>query len=1075
MADRNADSLDASVLRFLIVHRSRMRMIDLQRVLSNLPDEKDWASRYPVGKVRTTLDHRFSLLMQVAIEAILQRNEVRQLLESKRREFQLDFEEVLRDALYLPSDRWLSQDKLRIDEKAIREHLETLHRNSQFLQEATDTNQAASASNPAVQEFRFAGEIQLIEELLNDVANWLREPTKLIKQLESEESMWIPVEVLQAIPRQALLERNEWRFTPNGTREDRDTKPDLDQLQGCKVSIMLADQFLRSRSDQQVTLQRLSDEFAILSTSPAWNQVSEALTRIQPFQDSVDPVDSAIVLEYVEMLELRAGSDEGHSLIQPCLEAGTVLGMVSGGKEHPLAVGLKALSDGFAFSEHSAEHIERRMNDITERLGFEPVGVTRPRVNLLSSKWWNALGERLDEPNIPSVEDFQAAAWRQWEMRYSANIEGRTENIQTSFDELLCRAADVQPARMFLSDNWRLDFRPGDRKVDLNLWSRALFAAFAGRSLETAEYCPFWLIAIAMYQLGFGEFVASIAAQIESIADPSKKRKSRGSFAESDQSHQFLQTDLGPIVVELAETDERFFESLQAISNWSRVFQERIAMSGKPRVPVLVLPNSLDSDLEGQVLPEANATIFLPSLPSKEQLLVVSLLLRQASEASTPLLLVEIDDHNADPDHRAVIDAMPGEVDLCYIYKGSKSLASKRVGRSDGSLIGRRSSLADMLPEARRAVQRFRENEEALDRFKRFVDRFGEFPRRAIKAGNQVREVYVDAIDAFTKFRKVGSGELKYWWDKTHPVAELERERGVKFHRMAIDYQGRFILLTDQKDSVRVLNNKGMLLYSWGRNFLRKPTGICVDEDNQLFVADAEESRVFEFHVDGELLRKFGRKGTGKTSFQQINKLRRSLNGPTDVTVSLNGRVFVTDGYRNGCVQVFSRRKGRTSSNAKFFGGPGKGDGRFMLPMSIAVDREHRVYVADRENNRVQVFSEQFSFMSEWTDLRRPSSVLIDGEYVYVAELGDSDEGGRISIFDTRGNLRAQWGGRSRFRRRMCFFPFDLAIDHRRNLFVISVDVDVDQRETIEKVLNPEFNPAESDETTLHFFQRQNT
>jgi len=141
-------------------------------------------------------------------------------------------------------------------------------------------------------------------------------------------------------------------------------------------------------------------------------------------------------------------------------------------------------------------------------------------------------------------------------------------------------------------------------------------------------------------------------------------------------------------------------------------------------------------------------------------------------------------------------------------------------------------------------------------------------------------------------------------------------------------------------------------------------------------------------------------------------------------------------------------RGGRTA--ACFVGEPGSGPGQFHIPHGIAVDRQGKVYVADRENSRIQLFSPDGKYLSAWTDVARPArSSSIADDTVYVAELGfqagmwpgprrrsSEATGGRVSIFDARGQLYARWAaGRQSYRGGRFLRPaWDLRRFARRSL-----------------------------------------
>jgi DNA-binding beta-propeller fold protein YncE len=150
------------------------------------------------------------------------------------------------------------------------------------------------------------------------------------------------------------------------------------------------------------------------------------------------------------------------------------------------------------------------------------------------------------------------------------------------------------------------------------------------------------------------------------------------------------------------------------------------------------------------------------------------------------------------------------------------------------------------------------------------------------------------------------------------------------------------------------------------------------------------------------------------------------MKPPSACAISASGERYVTDGYGNARVHKFSPDGRLLFSRLLFsWGEPGSGPGQFHLPHGIAIDSQGIVYVADRENSRIQLFAPDGAYLSEWTDVARPCQVFIDaGDTVYVAELGflaamwpatsapgPDAPGGRVSVFNRRGELLARWGG----------------------------------------------------------------
>ena len=138
---------------------------------------------------------------------------------------------------------------------------------------------------------------------------------------------------------------------------------------------------------------------------------------------------------------------------------------------------------------------------------------------------------------------------------------------------------------------------------------------------------------------------------------------------------------------------------------------------------------------------------------------------------------------------------------------------------------------------------------------------------------------------------------------------------------------------------------------AFGRGIFTVPHGLSVDRDGMIWATDVGSHQVFKFDpINGSLLLVLGdgRAAAGRSSF----------NKPTDVAVEgSSGDIYVADGYGNSRVVVFSR----TGSYLREWGGPGAGEAQFNVPHGIALDSRGLVYVADRENARVQVCSLQLA------------------------------------------------------------------------------------------------------------------
>jgi sugar lactone lactonase YvrE len=115
-----------------------------------------------------------------------------------------------------------------------------------------------------------------------------------------------------------------------------------------------------------------------------------------------------------------------------------------------------------------------------------------------------------------------------------------------------------------------------------------------------------------------------------------------------------------------------------------------------------------------------------------------------------------------------------------------------------------------------------------------------------------------------------------------------------------------------------------------------------------------------------------------------ISRAAGPFNHPTALAIGAGGTLYITDGYGNARVHRFTRDGVLLDS----WGEPGVGPGQFHIPHGIHVDGDGRVLVADRENERIQLFTADGRFVEEWSDVQRPTAIAQDAEgFIYVTEL----------------------------------------------------------------------------------------
>lgn len=189
---------------------------------------------------------------------------------------------------------------------------------------------------------------------------------------------------------------------------------------------------------------------------------------------------------------------------------------------------------------------------------------------------------------------------------------------------------------------------------------------------------------------------------------------------------------------------------------------------------------------------------------------------------------------------------------------------------------------------------------------------------------------------------------------------------------------------------------------------------VRVDPDGNIWVVDAPGHVVYKTSPQGRVLMELGSRGVAGMS-------RNTFNLPTDVAFGPNGDVYVSDGYGNARVVKYTAG----GQYALEWGSRGTGPGEFGLPHNLVVDAEGRVYVADRDNRRVQVFAPDGEFLAEWPNIGVVSALFMTEEQqiwtggtlrnlegVALARLPGGDGGHGMTTTDAGDVFVAQLAGR---------------------------------------------------------------
>ncbi len=175
-------------------------------------------------------------------------------------------------------------------------------------------------------------------------------------------------------------------------------------------------------------------------------------------------------------------------------------------------------------------------------------------------------------------------------------------------------------------------------------------------------------------------------------------------------------------------------------------------------------------------------------------------------------------------------------------------------------------------------------------------------------------------------------------------------------------------------DPVIAVDRRGTVLRSWGRGRYVMPHAIRVDREGNVWTTDAASSHVIKYSPAGKELLDIAVGG-------QPTPCRNNFCGTTDIAFAANGHLFIADGYANARVLEYTA----DGQKVREWGSAGTGPGQFNLPHSIQIDPAGVVYVADRENGRIQRFDQSGAFLGEWTGYGKTFGLAADGAFMWLS------------------------------------------------------------------------------------------
>lgn len=223
-------------------------------------------------------------------------------------------------------------------------------------------------------------------------------------------------------------------------------------------------------------------------------------------------------------------------------------------------------------------------------------------------------------------------------------------------------------------------------------------------------------------------------------------------------------------------------------------------------------------------------------------------------------------------------------------------------------------------------------------------------------------------------------------------------------HLWVVDRCGANSCADSPADPILRLDPAGRVTRSFGGGLMNAPHGLFVDRAGNVWVTDSQAGAqlpptngkghaVFKFNPEGKVLLVLGRPGVAGRGDGPL------LNTPCHAVVGPDGTIYVADGHDGqnrpeGVARIVRFAPDGTYLSA--WGRGGSGPGEFMTPHALAFDPAGNLIVADRGNNRLQVFRPDGTFVRESRRFGRPSAMAFDAEgRIYVADSESSGMRGR--------------------------------------------------------------------------------
>ena len=254
---------------------------------------------------------------------------------------------------------------------------------------------------------------------------------------------------------------------------------------------------------------------------------------------------------------------------------------------------------------------------------------------------------------------------------------------------------------------------------------------------------------------------------------------------------------------------------------------------------------------------------------------------------------------------------------------------------------------------------------------------------------------------------------------------------------VVVDSQDRVYVFNRGEHPMIIFEPDGSFVASWGEDLFVRAHGVTVGPDGMLYCVDDGDHSIRKCTPDGEVLMTIGTPDEPAPIHSG-----EPFNRPTKVAFDPEtDELYISDGYGNASVHKFSP----DGKHLFYWGEYGTDPGQFNLVHSVCTDSSGKVYIADRESHRVQIFDADGRYLDQWNNMHRPCGLHIEDDLVYIGQVPTQLEvnadypniGGCVTVHDLTGRRLARLGDVKRGEGPGQFIsPHGIAIDSHANIYV---------------------------------------